>query len=402
MNLAREIRPDLYWVGVNDRRLALFENVYPVPRGVSYNAYLLLDEKTVLMDTADRSVVQQFWDNVEGTLNGRGLDYLVVSHMEPDHCAVIGELLDRHPETQVVCNQKTVAMIGQFFGLSLERRLVLVKEGDTLSVGRHPLNFVMAPMVHWPEVMVTYDSVDGILFSADAFGAFGAMEGAMFADQVDYPRDWLDEARRYYTNIVGKYGAQVQALLKKAEALDVRLLCPLHGLVWRDQEQIRWLMDKYRLWSSYTPEEQGVLLVYASVYGHTEAAAELLANRLAQRGITRVAIYDVSRTDIDVLIGQAFRYSHLVLASVTYNNSLFSKMEHFLQELAAHGLQNRTVALLQNGSWAPVSAKCMSEQLAGLKNTRILEETVTLKSALKEEQLEQLERLAQAIQESMS
>ena len=243
MNLAREIRPDLYWVGVNDRRLALFENVYPVPRGVSYNAYLLLDEKTVLMDTADRSVVQQFWDNVEGTLNGRGLDYLVVSHMEPDHCAVIGELLDRHPETQVVCNQKTVAMIGQFFGLSLERRLVLVKEGDTLSVGRHTLNFVMAPMVHWPEVMVTYDSVDGILFSADAFGAFGAMEGAMFADQVDYPRDWLDEARRYYTNIVGKYGAQVQALLKKAEALDVRLLCPLHGLVWRDQEQIRWLMD---------------------------------------------------------------------------------------------------------------------------------------------------------------
>ena len=402
MNLAREIRPDLYWVGVNDRRLALFENVYPVPRGVSYNAYLLLDEKTVLMDTADRSVVQQFWDNVEGTLNGRGLDYLVVSHMEPDHCAVIGELLDRHPETQVVCNQKTVAMIGQFFGLSLERRLVLVKEGDTLSVGRHTLNFVMAPMVHWPEVMVTYDSMDGILFSADAFGAFGAMEGAMFADQVDYPRDWLDEARRYYTNIVGKYGAQVQALLKKAEALDVRLLCPLHGLVWRDQEQIRWLMDKYRLWSSYTPEEQGVLLVYASVYGHTEAAAELLANRLAQRGITRVAIYDVSRTDIDVLIGQAFRYSHLVLASVTYNNSLFSKMEHFLQELAAHGLQNRTVALLQNGSWAPVSAKCMSEQLAGLKNTRILEETVTLKSALKEEQLEQLERLAQAIQESMS
>ena len=402
MNLAREIRPDLYWVGVNDRRLALFENVYPVPRGVSYNAYLLLDEKTVLMDTADRSVVQQFWDNVEGTLNGRGLDYLVVSHMEPDHCAVIGELLDRHPETQVVCNQKTVAMIGQFFGLSLERRLVLVKEGDTLSVGRHTLNVVMAPMVHWPEVMVTYDSVDGILFSADAFGAFGAMEGAMFADQVDYPRDWLDEARRYYTNIVGKYGAQVQALLKKAEALDVRLLCPLHGLVWRDQEQIRWLMDKYRLWSSYTPEEQGVLLVYASVYGHTEAAAELLANRLAQRGITRVAIYDVSRTDIDVLIGQAFRYSHLVLASVTYNNSLFSKMEHFLQELAAHGLQNRTVALLQNGSWAPVSAKCMSEQLAGLKNTRILEETVTLKSALKEEQLEQLERLAQAIQESMS
>lgn len=402
MNLAREIRPDLYWVGVNDRRLALFENVYPVPRGVSYNAYLLLDEKTVLMDTADRSMVQQFWDNVEGTLNGRGLDYLVVSHMEPDHCAVIGELLDRHPETQVVCNQKTVAMIGQFFGLSLERRLVLVKEGDTLSVGRHTLNFVMAPMVHWPEVMVTYDSVDGILFSADAFGAFGAMEGAMFADQVDYPRDWLDEARRYYTNIVGKYGAQVQALLKKAEALDVRLLCPLHGLVWRDQEQIRWLMDKYRLWSSYTPEEQGVLLVYASVYGHTEAAAELLANRLAQRGITRVAIYDVSRTDIDVLIGQAFRYSHLVLASVTYNNSLFSKMEHFLQELAAHGLQNRTVALLQNGSWAPVSAKCMSEQLAGLKNTRILEETVTLKSALKEEQLEQLERLAQAIQESMS
>ena len=279
---------------------------------------------------------------------------------------MIGELLDRHPETQVVCNQKTVAMIGQFFGLSLERRLVLVKEGDTLSVGRHTLNFVMAPMVHWPEVMVTYDSVDGILFSADAFGAFGAMEGAMFADQVDYPRDWLDEARRDYTNIVGKYGAQVQALLKKAEALDVRLLCPLHGLVWRDQEQIRWLMDKYRLWSSYTPEEQGVLLVYASVYGHTEAAAELLANRLAQRGITRVAIYDVSRTDIDVLIGQAFRCSHLVLASVTYNNSLFSKMEHFLQELAAHGLQNRTVALLQNGSWAPVSAKCMSEQLQQL------------------------------------
>ena len=394
MYCTKQLTSDLFWVGGNDRRLALFEGVYAVPRGVSYNSYLMLDEKTVLFDTVDKSVSQLFFENIEHVLAGRSLDYLVVHHMEPDHSATMQELARRYPAMQIICNSKTAAMIRQFFTFDIDSRAVLVKEGDSFSTGRHNLQFVMAPMVHWPEVMVSYDATDHILFSADAFGTFGALNGAIWADEVNFERDYLDEARRYYTNIVGKYGTQVQALLKKAAGLDIQLLCPLHGFVWR--KNIGDFVTKYAYWSTYTPEVQGVMIAYASVYGNTENAAELLSSRLRDRGIPTV-MFDVSVTPASEIVAAAFQYSHLVFASTTYNAGIFVSMEALLHDLAAHNIQNRTVALIENGSWAPTSGGLMRKLLAGCKNMTILDQTLTLRSSLKESQLAEVESLADAL-----
>ena len=395
MYCVQPIREDLYYVGASDRRLALFENVYPIPRGVSYNAYVLLDEKTVLLDTADWSVGERFLENLEHVLAGRPLDYVVVNHMEPDHCATLGEVLRRWPEATVVANAKTVPMIGQFFDTDVSGRAMIVKEGDTLCSGRHTFTFVMAPMVHWPEAMMTYDSTYKVLFSADAFGTFGALNGNIFADQVDFERDWLDDARRYYTNIVGKYGAQVQSVLKRAAGLDIQMICPLHGPIWR--ENIAWFLDKYQHWSTYAPEDKAVAIFCGSIYGHTENAAEILAVRLAEKGVKNIALYDVSHTDVSVLVGEAFRCSHLVLASATYNGEIYTPMENFVRDLAAHGLRGRTVAMIENGTWAARSGMLMSKLLEEMKDMRVMEGTVTLKSSVKEAQRRNLESLADAI-----
>lgn len=392
MYCVRSITPDLFWVGASDRRLALFENAFPIPRGVSYNAYVLLDEKTVLLDTVDKAVGEIFFENLEHVLAGRELDYLVVNHMEPDHCATLEEVLRRYPRAKVVGNTKTFTMIGQFFACDLTNRTVGVKEGETLNTGRHTLTFAMAPMVHWPEAMVTYDVTDQTLFSADAFGTFGALNGNLFADEVNFERDWLNDARRYYTNIVGKYGVQVQSLLKKAAGLDITRICPLHGPVWR--QDIGWFLDKYQKWSTYTPEDRTTAVFYGSVYGHTENAAEILAAHLAEKGVRNIALYDVSVTHPSQLVSEAFRCSHLVLAAVTYNNGIFPPMETLLLDLKAHNLQNRTVALIENGTWAPQSGKLMRELVQSMKGMTLLEDAVALKSSVKEEQRAELEALA--------
>ena len=399
MYCVKRINDDLFWVGGTDRRLALFENAYPIPRGVSYNAYLLLDEKTVLFDTVDRAITEQFFENIDALLKGRALDYVVVNHMEPDHCATLGEIVLRYPGVQVVCNPKTIPIIKQFYNFDIDSRAIVVKENDTLCTGRHTFTFLMAPMVHWPEVMVTYDTTDKTLFSADAFGTFGAMNGNLFADEVNFERDWLDDARRYYTNIVGKYGPSVQTLLKKASGLDIRTLYPLHGPVWR--EDISWYVDKYLTWSSYEPEEKAVMIAYGSIYGNTENAANILACKLAERGIRNIAMYDASSTHPSTIISEAFRCSHLVFASATYNGGIFSSMEHVLMDLKAHNLQNRTVALMENGSWGVLSGKQMKEIIGSMKNMTILEQMVTVKSSLKESQMEELDSMADAIAESM-
>lgn len=399
MHCVKKVTDDLYWIGGSDRRLALFENVYPIPRGVSYNSYVLLDEKTVLLDTVDASISGLFFENLEYVLNGRTLDYLIVNHMEPDHCAVIGEVVRRYPDVKLVCNAKTVPMLKQFFNFPVEDRTVIVKEMATLCTGKHTFAFVMAPMVHWPEAMVSYDTVDKILFSADGFGTFGAINGNLFADEVNFERDWLDDARRYFINIVGKYGVQVQNLLKKAATLEIKMICPLHGPVWR--ENLGWFIEKYDTWSSYKPEDQAVMIAYASIYGNTENAAEILASKLADKGVKNIAMYDVSVTDPSVIVSESFRCSHLVFAAPSYNGGIFTKMETVLSELKAHSLQNRTVAIMENGTWAPVAGRQMREIFAGMKNIELLEEGVTIRSAVKEAQEESLEALAEKIASSL-
>lgn len=399
MHCVKKVTDDLYWIGGSDRRLALFENVYPIPRGVSYNSYVLLDEKTVLLDTVDASISGLFFENLEYVLNGRTLDYLIVNHMEPDHCAVIGDVVRRYPDVKLVCNAKTVPMLKQFFNFPVEDRTVIVKEMDTLCTGKHTFAFVMAPMVHWPEAMVSYDTVDKILFSADGFGTFGAINGNLFADEVNFERDWLDDARRYFINIVGKYGVQVQNLLKKAATLEIKMICPLHGPVWR--ENLGWFIEKYDTWSSYKPEDQAVMIAYASIYGNTENAAEILASKLADKGVKNIAMYDVSVTDPSVIVSESFRCSHLVFAAPSYNGGIFTKMETVLSELKAHSLQNRTVAIMENGTWAPVAGRQMREIFAGMKNIELLEEGVTIRSAVKEAQESSLEALAEKIASSL-
>ena len=400
MVYTRNVSDSVVWVGGSDRRLALFENLFPIPRGVSYNSYVILDEKTALLDTADSSITLQFLENVRATLGDRPLNYLIVNHMEPDHCATIETLLPYYPNLKIVGNAKTFQMMRQFFDFDVDSRALVVKEGDSLELGQHTLRFYTAPMVHWPEVMVSYEESEKILFSADAFGTFGAVDGGLFNDEVDFDKDWLDDARRYYSNIVGKYGAQVQAALKKLSGLDIQTICPLHGPIWRSD--LGYLLGKYDLWSRYEPEDKAVAIFYASMYGHTENAANLLADSLAAAGVKDVKVYDVSSTHVSELISQVFRCSHIVLACPTYNNSIYPAMYNFLHDMKSLLVQNRTVGIIENGTWNPASGKLMRLRLDEMKNMNVLEPVVTLKSALKADSKAQLDALKDAIVASLN
>ena len=400
MYCTRNVTESIIWVGGCDRRLALFENLFPISRGVAYNSYVILDEKTALIDTVDSSISRQFLENIHHALNGRSLDYLVINHMEPDHCANIEELMLRFPNLHIVGNEKTLALIRQFYDMDVEGRILTVKENDTLSLGRHTLRFYFTPMVHWPEVMMSYEENEKILFSADGFGSFGALNGALFSDEVDFDRDWLRDARRYYGNIVGKYGPQVQAALRKLSGVDIRMLCPLHGPVWR--HDLDYILGKYDHWSRYEPEEKTVALFYGSMYGDTENAVNILAAGLAERGIRNIAVYDMSSTHVSELIAEVFRCSHLVLASPTYNNGIYPAMLNFLHDMKALNLQNRTVALIENGSWAPSSAKQIPTLLEDMKKIRILEPVVSIRSSVKQDVMRSLSELKEKILDSLS
>ena len=396
MHNIQEIAEGLYWLGGNDRRIALFESAYPVPRGVSYNSYLVKDEKNVLIDTVDNAVGDLFFENLACALGQDTLDYIVVQHMEPDHSATFARLVERYPDVTVVTSQKAALMLEHYFGFT--GRTLLVKEGDTLALGRRTLTFVCAPMVHWPEVIFSYIPEEGILFSADAFGTFGALQGSVIADRAVFEREYLDDARRYYFNIVGKYGVQVQSVLKKAAGLKLSLVCPLHGPVWR--EDFAWYLEKYLTWSSYRPEEKCAAVFYASVYGHTQNAAEIVASALAEEGV-RVKVYDVSVTHPSELLAEAFRCSHAVFAATTYNNGIFVSMENFLNDLKAHAYQNRAYALVENGSWAPQAGALMDGVLASCKGMRRIGEKVTVLSAVGEESAQALRALAKAVAEDV-
>ena len=402
MYCVRNVTEDLYWVGANDHRLHLFENIHPIPRGVSYNAYLLLDEKTVLFDTVDWSVCRQLLENVEYLLGERPLDYLVINHMEPDHGASIEEILLRWPQVKIISTEKAFLFMHQF-GFQVDgHELIEVKEGDSFSFGKHNVTFVAAPMVHWPEAMVTFDTTNGVLFSADAFGSFGALDGKLFADEVNFDRDWIDDARRYLTNIVGKYGPHIQLLLKKADGIldQIKYICPLHGPVWR--KDLGYFIDKYDKWSRYEPEEKGVLIAYASMYGNTEAAAQALAAKLCEKGVTNVWVYDVSNTHVSYLVSESFRLSHIVLASVTYNLGIYPVMHDYLMHLKGLNLQNRTFALIENGSWAPKSGDLMQKFIEDeMKNMTVLGDRLSVASALHPDKASELESLANSIVESM-
>jgi len=399
MHCVRKVTENLYWVGANDHRLTLFENIHPIPRGVSYNSYLLLDKQTVLFDTVDWSACRQFLENIEAVLNGRPLDYMVINHMEPDHGASIEEVLLRYPKVKIISTEKAFMLMRQF-GFQVDGRMEEVKEGDIKSFGKHVVTFVSAPMVHWPEAMVTFDTTNGVLFSADAFGSFGALDGKLFNDEVNFDRDWIDDARRYYTNIVGKYGPHVQALLKKAGTIDIKMICPLHGPVWRSD--LGYLLGKYDKWSRYEPEEKGVMIVYASMYGYTESAASALATKLVEKGITNVVMYDVSNTHVSYLISETFRLSHVVLASVTYNLGIYPLMHNYLMDMKALNLQKRTFAIVENGSWACKSGTLMRAFLDNeMKEITVLDEKLTLNSAMNEDNLPEMDTLVDSIIESM-
>ena len=391
----RKISEDVIYIGCSDRRLSLFESAYPIPSGISYNSFLINDEKTVLLDTVDKACSGQFFQNLEAALDGRELDYLIVHHMEPDHCALIEDVISLYPEVKIVTTAKSVALIKQFFDFDIDSCVMVVKDGDTLKTGRHEFVFAAAPMVHWPEVMVSYDKTDKVLYSADAFGSFGAINGNLFDTGVDFEKDYLDEARRYYTNIVGKYGAQVQMLLKKLGNLEINTICSLHGMIIKDN--VAKFIEKYDLWSKYEPEETSVLIAYTSVYGGTENAVNILGGKLADRGVKNIKMYDVSQTHSSYILSDAFKYSHIVFATTTYNNGIFETMENLLHNITAHNLQNRKIVLLQNGSWAPTCGSAMKTILENLKGTEIIDDSVCIKSALKEEQLAELDCLADKV-----
>ena len=394
MKNIQNITSDLLYIGASDRKLSLFEAVYPVVDGVSYNSYLLIDEKTVLFDTVDKHCETQFFENLKAGLNGKKLDYFVINHLEPDHSALIKKVIEKYPSLKLICNAKTKQMLYQFFefDFDIESNFEIVKEGDILKTGKHELTFVFAPMVHWPEVMTTYDKTDKILFSADAFGSFGALSGNIFDDEVDIN---LNEYRRYYTNIVGKYGAQVNMLLNKVSNLEIKMICPLHGVILK--ENISLLLEKYSLWANYKPEINSVLIAYASVYGGTQNGVEILATKLAQKGLKNIKMYDVSMVHHSFILSDAFKYSHIVLASPTYNNCIFVKMEQFINDLVSHNLQNRTFAIIENGSWAANSGNTMKNMLEQLKGSNFIENRLTIKSTLKTNQEVELENLADEI-----
>lgn len=401
MENIRNITESIVWVGASDRRIARFENMFPLTQGVSYNSYLIVDEKTALLDTVDSAVTEQYLENVHAALDGRSLDYLIIHHMEPDHCRNVVSILNSYPEAKMVGNAKTFTFFEQFYSDQYTDRYLLIKENDTLSLGVHELKFIMAPMVHWPEVFTSYESHSKIWFSADAFGTFNALNGNIFTSEVNVREDWLAEYRRYYLNIVGKFGTQVQMLFKKVVDLDIKVIAPLHGPIINDPENLTLLLEKYNQWSKYEPEQQGIVLVYASMYGGTEQAVQIIASRLGELGVKNIEIFDVSHTHYSYIIAQAHRFSHAVFTALTYNTGLYHEMAHLLENLLDTGYSNRTVAMLTNLSWGSKAEQQMRELLAQGKNIQILDETITIKSALKDDQKENLFAMAQALADSI-
>ena len=395
MHSTRKIKEDIYYLGASDRRIELFENVYPVSQGMSYNSYLITDEKTCLMDSVDESIRGQFLENLQYALNGRNLDYMVVQHMEPDHCSIVPELFRMYPDMKLVASLQAFKMMENFYSLQTEERRLVVKEGDTLELGKHTLKFIAAPMVHWPEVLMTYDVTDKILFSADAFGSFGAMSGNIFADEIDWDKDFKDEARRYYVNIVGKYGPQTQNVLKKASTLDIQMICPLHAHIWR--KDLSKIISLYDTWSKYEAEKDSVVIFYGSIYGNTQNAAEILAMQLAENGMESVEVFDTSKTHVSFLVSKAFEYKTLVFAAATYNSEIFDTVQNLIIELKNHNLSNRRIGLIENGSWAPVAASKMKAQLETLKNMEIVDPVVKVVSSVTAKNVEELSVLAKEL-----
>jgi len=400
MQCVRKVNEDIYWIGAEDRRLTLFENLFPIPRGIAYNSYLIKDEKNVLIDTVDYSVGRQFLDNLKYALNGQKLDYLIVNHMEPDHCSLIEELIYKYPEMKIICNAQTIRMIKQFYNFDVDSKVEIVKEGQIFKTGKHEFQFIMAPMVHWPEVMVTYDMTDKILFSADAFGSFGALNGNLFNDDIDFEKEWLSDARRYYTNIVGKYGPQVQNLLKKASNIEIKMICPLHGIIWRNN--LEYIIEKYDKWSKYEPEKNSVLIVYSSVYGNTENVVNTLSNYLGENGIKEIAVYDSSNTDVSQLVAESFKYSNIVIAATTYNLGVFPAIENYLLDIKRLNLQNRTVSIIENSTWVSgIVTKEVKNILSEMKNIEVLENTFSIKSSAKDSEYEYIKNIGDEIIRSL-
>ncbi len=402
MHIVRKVTDNLYWIGANDHRLTLFENIHPIPEGVSYNSYLLLDRKTVMFDTVDWDGCRQMMENLEYVLDGRELDTVVVNHWEPDHAASLQVVLNRYPKAEIISTEKGFMLMKQFGFHADGHKTITVKEGDKTCFGEHTVTYLEAPMVHWPEAMVTLDLTNGALFSADAFGSFKALDGRLFNDEVNYDRDWIDSNRRYLTNIVGKYGPHIRKLLNKAAPVldQIKFICPLHGLVWRNN--LDYLLDKYNHWASYEPEEKGVMIVYASMYGNTEQAAQAIAAKLAEKGIRNVSLFDVSSTHVSYLIAEVFRVSHVILASCTYNLGIFPPMLNFLEDMKALNVQNRVFALIENGSWAIRSGDLIHRFLdEEMKTITVLNERVTVASHLGENQEEDLGLLADAVADSL-
>ncbi len=399
MHNVREISPNIYWDGGNDRRLEQFENLFPLTNGVSYNSYLILDEKTALIDTVDDAITDQYLENITHLMNGRELDYLIINHMEPDHCGNIENIVKMYPNVKVVGNTKSFTLFHQFYNMDITANQMIVKEGDELSLGSHNLKFVFAPMVHWPEVMMNLETTKGILFAADAFGTFGALAGNLFDDEIDYANLYIDEARRYYANIVGKFGAQVQSVFKKIAGQEINMICSLHGPIFRTD--ISLILDLYDKWSKYEAEKDGVVIFYGSMYGNTANTADALANKLAQRGVTDIRVYDVSKTHPSYIISDIFKYSHLVAAAPTYNMGLYYPMDNLLHEMAALGVKNRKLALIGNHSWASAALKIMTERFASMKNMEIIGDSLDIKSRLKDGEEQKLDVLADAIASSV-
>ena len=384
--MGKNVTDSVFYVGVNDKTLDLFEGQYVIPNGVSYNSYVIMDEKIVIMDMVDKRAAKEWMENIDEVLNGKKPDYLVISHLEPDHSAYLSDVLEKYPDIQIVSNAKLFSMLPQFFDLDIKEKSVIVKEGDTLELGSHTLHFLMAPMVHWPEVMVTYESTDKILFSADGFGKFGTL---------DTDEDWACEARRYYFNIVGKYGMPVQTLLKKAAAFDIQIICPLHGPIL--SENLEYYIGKYQIWSSYEPEDKGVFIAYSSLHGNTVQAAKELAKILEEKGEKRVVLSDLAREDMAECIEDAFRYDRMVVAAPTYDGGLMPVMQDFIYHLKMKAYQKRTVAIIENGSWAPMSGKLMKEQFESMKDISVLDNIVSIRSTVKDADREELEALAQTL-----
>lgn len=399
MKCVRKIDEDLYWIGSEDRKIKLFENIIPINNGVSYNSYILLDEKTVLLDTVDYSVGKQFLENLEYVLNGRKLDYLIVNHMEPDHSSIIEEIVFRYPNVKIIGNMQTAKMLKQFFNFDVDSKMQIVKENEELNVGKHTLKFIFAQMVHWPEVMFTYDLTSKNLFTADAFGTFGALNGNLYNDDTDYDRTYLDDARKYYCNIVGKYGFQVQNVFKKVGTLNINKICPLHGPIWRNN--LEYILEKYQKWIKYEPEENSVIIVYSSVYGNTENVANILANKLSEKSLKNIRVYDVSNIDVSDLVAESFRCSNIVIISTTYNMEVFPKIEEYIDHIRRMNLQNRTFSVIENSTWAPGINRIIKDRICKMQNMRILEEGLAISSSVKEEQEDNVNKIAESICNSL-